>query len=548
MILNKKDILIITLITILYFSAASWNLGLTKTPTSYWSTNGKEEVSIIFDSNENVGKIYFLISSVQKIKSDISINSTDNFLKQTSLDMEDYYKWFQAELNKKTNVIKINILSGYGDIYEVVVVDDSNKIIKIKEIEVTNGDRTNIENLKDEQQYFENPPTFKSETYFDEIYFVKTAQEYLHLKEPTEWTHPPLGKLIIALGIWIFSFNPFGWRILGVVFSTLMIPVLYYLGLIIFKNRLAAFLSAILLFSDFMHFTMGRIATIDTYLVFFNLLSIIFFYMNFSQKSTKSDFNYKYIFFGVLFFYLAFSVKWTAIFNLIAQIILMVLIDSEVSINYFKDILPKVICSLKNISKVMLIIFLESVFYLSSFIPYMLIGHDLKDVFLTNWSMFSYHVELSATHPYSSPWYSWPLMLKPVWLYFRELPGGMVSTISAMGNPLIWWIGLPLILAAIWRGLKKGEKPFLFIGILYVFQLIPFTFISRPLFLYHYYINVPIMILGIAGFLSESWLNMKNRKLIILYLISTIIVFYLFYPLISGSSISIEYERILKFF
>ena len=83
--------------------------------------------------------------------------------------MEDYYKWFQAELNKKTNVIKINILSGYGDIYEVVVIDDSNKMINIKEIVVTNGDGSNIENLKDEQQYFENPPTFKSETYFDEI-------------------------------------------------------------------------------------------------------------------------------------------------------------------------------------------------------------------------------------------------------------------------------------------------------------------------------------------------------------------------------------------
>ena len=42
-----------------------------------------------------------------------------------------------------------------------------------------------------------------------------------------ENTHPPLGKVIMAVGVLIFGMCPFGWRFLGTLFGVLMVPIIY---------------------------------------------------------------------------------------------------------------------------------------------------------------------------------------------------------------------------------------------------------------------------------------------------------------------------------
>ena len=69
-----------------------------------------------------------------------------------------------------------------------------------------------------------------SKMYFDEVYFARSAENYVNHMIPNERTHPPLGKLIQATGVAVFGETPFGWRIMGVVFATLMIPLMYLLG------------------------------------------------------------------------------------------------------------------------------------------------------------------------------------------------------------------------------------------------------------------------------------------------------------------------------
>jgi hypothetical protein len=224
-----------------------------------------------------------------------------------NLSGNDYYKWINLDVNTATQSLRLQFEKTIGDVYEVAVTDSSNKRIDIVDIRGSDLKDQNVSNLIDEQQYFESPPTFRSETYFDEIYYVKTAQEYLRQKEPTEWTHPPWGKLIIAAGIEAFSFSPFGWRILGVVFTTIMIPLLYVLAQSMFDSRIVSTLSASLLALDFMHFTIGRIATIDTYLVFFSITSTLFFYMNYRSIISNQKINFKFLALGIFFRARAFS-------------------------------------------------------------------------------------------------------------------------------------------------------------------------------------------------------------------------------------------------
>ena len=114
--------------------------------------------------------------------------------------------------------------------------------------------------------------TYENSAYFDEIYHARTAYEHILNLEPYENTHPPLGKYLISLGIRLFGMNPFGWRCVGTFFGVLMLPALYYLIKKLLGSTWLCALGTLLFAFDFMHFTQTRIATIDTYAVFFLLL------------------------------------------------------------------------------------------------------------------------------------------------------------------------------------------------------------------------------------------------------------------------------------
>ena len=55
---------------------------------------------------------------------------------------------------------------------------------------------------------------FPAEEIFDEVYHAKTALEYLQGKNPTEWVHPPTAKLLIAVGVWLFGYESWAWRLM----------------------------------------------------------------------------------------------------------------------------------------------------------------------------------------------------------------------------------------------------------------------------------------------------------------------------------------------
>ena len=73
-------------------------------------------------------------------------------------------------------------------------------------------------------------------------------------------------------------------------------------------------------------------------------------------------------------------------------------------------------------------------------------------------SMFKYHAGLGDDpHYFRSEWYEWPVIWWPMWYFSGAdyVAEGMVSSISCMGNPAVWWTGLAalvfLLFAAAWR-------------------------------------------------------------------------------------------------
>lgn len=77
-------------------------------------------------------------------------------------------------------------------------------------------------------------------------------------------------------------------------------------------------------------------------------------------------------------------------------------------------------------------ILIPAAIYLLSYLPYVLSvdRYGIKEIWGVQEFMFSYHSGLTATHSYQSPWWQWPLLIRPMWYYVGyDVAPGNISTI-----------------------------------------------------------------------------------------------------------------------
>jgi dolichyl-phosphate-mannose--protein O-mannosyl transferase len=126
-------------------------------------------------------------------------------------------------------------------------------------------------------------------------------------------------------------------------------------------------------------------------------------------------------------------------------------------------------------------------------------------------------------------------MLKPVWLYVSYLPLSVKSTIALLGNPAVWWVGFAFIILVVERAVRKKDVACAFITAFFFFQWLPYVFISRVTFIYHFYVSVPFLCLASAYFINEYWSTKWGKVAAVAYFASVVVMFGLFYSVISGA-------------
>ena len=109
------------------------------------------------------------------------------------------------------------------------------------------------------------------EIVFDEVHFVGQARHYLH-GEPFLDPHPPIAKLVIAAGIWLFGDKSSSWRLGNATIGTILVGVTYLLGRRMFRSRLGATLAAAFVALDGFFIVDSRIGCID--IVYLTLAAI----------------------------------------------------------------------------------------------------------------------------------------------------------------------------------------------------------------------------------------------------------------------------------
>ena len=542
----RNDLIFMTAITVIYAAVAFYNLGDRIAPQTHLDITSSNSVTIDLENNENISQVMIYLGPTELSEENtLGIKITDEngdvtHNKEFSYGSVFFWNTFcEGDLSGKNITLytskKVNIM-------EVAIKNTDGNLIFPK---IFPGE------LFDEQNAVPEFENYRNSTYFDEIYHARTAYEFENSLPVYEWTHPPLGKILISLGIKVFGMTPFGWRVIGTLFGVLMIPVIYVLLKKMFGMTWISACASLIFSFDFMHFTQTRIATIDVYVTFFIMLMYLFMYKYYimsPQESLKKMFAVL----GLSGISMGFAIasKWTGVYAGIGlAVIFFISLYSKYRENpdIFKD---------RIIKTILFCIFAFGVIpiliYGISYIPYMKSnGTGISGIIQNQIDMLTYHgnTVLDATHPFSSPWYQWPINFRPIW-YYSGNNGALTENISAFGNPLVWWSGIPAFFYTLYDAFKNKNKNALFLTIAYLAQLVPWMGVTRITFIYHYFPSVPFVVLMIAHFVQKNASKNKKTKLaFIAFTAVAIALFIMFYPAVSGYPVDGDYVRgFLKWF
>lgn len=574
--LTKKDIIIMTVITIVYLAIALYKLGSVKVPETYWSPiRMGESITFDFGREVNLSRIYYYPGlgdgeyHLEYI--DPSTGEYTNIMDITKDQFDDCFIWKYKELDLKTDHIKL-VADTYAQLFEIGFFEKDSDTpisgVKIFAADTEELDDGKPEYLIDESDTVHYIPNFMTCTYFDEIYHARTAYEHIEGISPYETTHPPLGKVLMAGGILLFGMNPFGWRFIGMMIGVLMIPAMYAFGMKVFKQRFYAFCVAFLMMFDFMHFTQTRIATIDSYCVLFTIAMYYYMYDYYMSGSYRLGFkkSMKALFLSGLFFGIGAASKWICLYAGAGLAVIFFLAKYKEYREYIKwyksgeppsekwhrDYVPYYL----NLTIIMCVVFfivIPTLVYIASYVPYIKVpGSSLNTVWENQLYMYKYHAKdvLDAEHGFASPWWSWPLLIRPMWFYeMGGLPEGLTSTIVTMGNPAIWWTGLITLISSIVISIKRRDKSMVPVFVAYFTQLLPWVFIERVVFIYHYFSAVPFLIITIVYIIRAMLESQKKwaKYVVAAYLAVVVLLFIMYYPAISGITTSRWYvDNVLR--
>jgi dolichyl-phosphate-mannose--protein O-mannosyl transferase len=153
--------------------------------------------------------------------------------------------------------------------------------------------------------------------------------------------------------------------------------------------------------------------------------------------------------------------------------------------------------------------------------------------------MFSYHSDLVSDHPYASKWWEWIFNIRPI-LYWLEYYGGTKSAFGAWGNPLVSWAGLAALAAMVYNLVRRKDPAALFIIVGYLAQLVPWMFVSRETFAYHYFPATVFLVLAIACTFRDLVRFRQKGGTIVMAVFTALGIglFALFYPVMTGVVVS----------
>lgn len=340
------------------------------------------------------------------------------------------------------------------------------------------------------------------EIVFDEVYFVEQGRNYIKGQDFMD-PHPPLAKLGIALGILMFGDVPVGWRAVNALVGTALVPLMYLLGRVLFRSPVAAALAGIFAATDGLLLVDSRTAVIDIQYVTWAVAAYVLL-LHMIRSGRLQD-TRRLVLLGVLIGLSVAAKLYIPFFSFLLVLGTLALAARAAAQEIGAPLLPWVARPVLVVGAV------ASVVYALAFAPHFLWGWWHSPLDLIKYVLIKVPEYQAAvkdmTHPYSSKWWTWPLMLRPVWYYWKDpaAQAGTVAGIWGAGNPPAWWASVPALLVAAWVAFRERKAVPAFIVAGWLIHLAPWVWIGRTLFLYHYLPSLLFAMLALAWLLDRVW-------------------------------------------
>ncbi|MEA5456190.1 phospholipid carrier-dependent glycosyltransferase [Sinomonas sp. JGH33] len=454
---------------------------------------------------------------------------------------------------------------------------------------------------------------------FDETYYVKDAYSYLQSGYERNWgdsanekflvgdfsglqstpeyvVHPPVGKWMIAFGMWLFGpSSSFGWRFSAALVGTLSVALLAWAAYKLFRSAVLAGTAGLLLAVDGHHLTMSRIGILDIFLSFWLLAAFCALLKDRDDGRRRLAARLGRLarpdgrlpatalaagpWLGVRWWRiaagvclgLAVGVKWSALAFVAAFGLMTVLWDASARRRAgIRAWLPAAVVRDAPLAAVSIVV-VGGLVYLSTWTGWFLsadgyfrhwaethpdplwswIPASLRSLAHYHLEAYSFHTGLSASHPYaSSPW-SWLVQGRPTSFYYVEPSDGCTaghcsSAILSVGNPLIWWAATAALAVGVlmWAGRRDWRIGAALCGV--AAGYLPwFMYPERTMFAFYEVSFEPFLILVLAYVLGlvlgrpadPPWRRQAGLLGIGVYLVLVLVVSAYFMPIWTAQTI-----------
>ena len=441
---------------------------------------------------------------------------------------------------------------------------------------------------------------------FDETYYVKDAWSLWTLGYEGTWgevaneqllsgdtsalgeqgsfiVHPPLGKWIIALGMALFGpASSGGWRLTTAILGAATVLVVYLIALAMTRSMPVATIASLLLAIDGLSIVMSRIALLDGILTFFVMLGFLFVLLDRRRTIPRVErpdaeapdplwgrvlWRRPWIVAAGLALGAATAVKWSGLYALAGLGIYLVVTDALARRRAGVVFWPTDAAVRQAPVTFLLLVPPALLVYLASWTGWLMTsaGYDrasdanpLTALWNYHQAMYGFHVGLATGHPYESPAWQWPLLLRPtaVWVDSTDQScwgtDHCIAVITAVPNPLIWYGGIAAAVYLLYRfvrGLIQRTPmpwqygiPLVGLAVTYVpWLLTP----GRTIFQFYTVAMMPFLVIALALALRDLagrrrdplHRRQSGERTVMVFLVLALLVSAFFYPIWTGINV-----------
>jgi dolichyl-phosphate-mannose--protein O-mannosyl transferase len=362
---------------------------------------------------------------------------------------------------------------------------------------------------------------------FDEVYYAKNANSLLlhgveldpKTKAAEFIVHPPIGKWLISIGVKIFGFNEFGWRISAATIGALSIIIMYFTARKLFENYFLSIAAALLISIDGLHLVMSRVALLDIFLTFFIQCAILaILYRKYWVAAIALGF--------------AISTKWSGLYFLVAFVALILVMDYSHKryLGFEKPIFEVIRKDLPK--RVVQFGVMPILIYTASWTGWLLTksGWDRnwsKNVWRNLWhyhaEILTFHTHLFARHSYSANPWSWLILGRPTSFFYANPKNcgapRCAQEIIALGTPILWWSALAALFVTFGYWVSQRDRISGILLTAIAAGYLPwFTFQKRTMFYFYtisfepFFLLTLVYVLGKYLSFAKDEGDLRNRK------------------------------------